>query len=65
MYLLDTSVVSELRKGPRANTGVVSFFAVLKPEAIYLAVQTIGELRRGVENIRGRGDEDQANRLEA
>lgn len=37
----------------------------MKPEAIYLAVQTIGELRRGVEIIRGRGDEDQANRLEA
>lgn len=65
MYLLDTNVVSELRKGPRANAGVVSFFAALQPEDIYLAVQTIGELRRGVENIRGRGDADQASRLEA
>ena len=65
MYLLDTNVVSELRKGPRANVGVVRFFASLKPEDIYLAVQTVGELRRGVENIRGRGDEDQASRLEA
>ena len=65
MYLLDTNVVSELRRGPRANAGVVRFFASLKPEDIYLAVQTVGELRRGVENIRGRGDEDQASRLEA
>ncbi len=65
MYLLDTNVVSELRKGPRANAGVVGFFAALKPEDIYLAVQTVGELRRGVENIRGRDDEDQASRLEA
>ena len=65
MYLLDTNVVSELRKGPRANAGVVGFFAALKPEDIYLAVQTVGELRRVVENIRGRDDEDQASRLEA
>lgn len=65
MYLLDTNVVSELRKGPRANPGVTAFVATLKPEDIYLAVQTIGEIRRGLENIRGRGDREQANRLEA
>lgn len=65
MYLLDTNVVSELRKGPRANPGVTTFVATLKPEDIYLAVQTIGEIRRGLENIRGRGDREQANRLEA
>jgi len=65
MYLLDTNVVSELRKGSRANPGVMAFFATLKPEDIYLAVQTIGEIRRGLENIRGRGDREQANRLEA
>lgn len=64
MYLLDTNVVSELRKGVRANAGVTAFFASLKPEEIYLAVQTIGEIRRGVENIRGRGDGEQAERLE-
>lgn len=64
MYLLDTNVVSELRKGVRANAGVTAFFASLKPEEIYLAVQTIGEIRRGVENIRGRGDREQAERLE-
>ncbi len=70
MYLLDTNIVSELRKGPRANPGVMAFFASLKPDDIYpddiyIAVQTIGEIRRGVENIRARGDQEQANRLEA
>jgi predicted nucleic acid-binding protein len=65
MYLVDTNVVSELRKGARANAGVRAFFANLRPEDIYLSVQTIGELRRGLENIRGRGDKDQAERLEA
>ena len=65
MYLLDTNVVSELRKGVRANLGLMAFFAELRAEEIYLSVQTIGELRRGVENIRGRGDLQQADRLEA
>lgn len=65
MYLLDTNVVSELRKGARANAGVTAFYATLRPEDIHLAVQTIGEIRRGLENIRGRGDKEQAARLEA
>lgn len=65
MYLLDTNVVSELRKGARANPGLMAFFADLKVEDIHLSVQTIGELRRGVENIRGRRDVQQADRLEA
>ena len=65
MYLLDTNVVSALRKGVRANPGLMAFFAELRAEEIYLSVQTIGELRRGVENIRGRGDLQQADRLEA
>lgn len=65
MYLLDTNVISELRKGSRANAGVQQFFAHLAPEDIYLSVQTIGEIRRGLENVRGRGDVEQAKRLEA
>lgn len=65
MYLLDTNVVSELRKGHRANQGVVAFFASLKSEDIYLSVQTIGEIRCGLESIRRRGDNLQADRLEA
>lgn len=65
MVLLDTNVVSELRKGARAHPGVTAFFAGLAPEDIHLAVQTIGEIRRGVENIRQRGDRDQAARLES
>ena len=64
MYLLDTNIVSELRKGARANAGVTAFFASLKSEDIYLSVQTIGEIRRGLENIRNRGDDAQAERLE-
>ena len=65
MYLLDTNVISELRKGARANAGVKAFFADLRADDIYLAVQTIGELRRGADNIRRRGDSEQAERLDA
>lgn len=65
MYLIDTNVVSELRKGARADIGVSAFFAALNPQHIHLAVQTIGELRRGLENVRGRGDHAQADRLES
>lgn len=64
MYLVDTNVISEARKGRLANAGVVNFFRVNRPGDLYLCVQTIGEIRRGIENIRGRGDQTQAARLE-
>ncbi len=66
MYLIDTNVISEGRKGARANAGVRDFFkrvASNQPPA-FLSVVTVGELRRGVELIRHRGDVAQANRLE-
>ena len=66
MYLVDTAVVSEARKGAKANPGVRDFFreAAKEDAALYLSAITIGELRRGVEKIRHRGDEDQAGKLE-
>jgi predicted nucleic acid-binding protein len=42
MYLLDTNVLSELRKGARTNPGVAAFFASINSDDIYLSVQTIG-----------------------
>jgi toxin FitB len=66
MYLLDTNIISELRKQDRANPGITRFFRqIAKQEEIsYLSVITIGELRRGVDMIRHRGDFAQANSLE-
>jgi len=65
MYLLDTNVVSELRKKSKANKGVKAFFSESAEEgaSLYLSVITIGEIRRGVELIRHRGDEQQASIL--
>ncbi|HNB84815.1 MAG TPA: type II toxin-antitoxin system VapC family toxin [Pseudomonadales bacterium] len=66
MYLLDTNVVSELRKGARANTGVMRFIKRIADDdaPVYISVITLGELRRGVELIRHRGDLAQAEALE-
>lgn len=61
-YLIDTNVISELRKQDRADSGVLAFFQ--QAQHLYLSVITIGELRRGVELIRHRGDDQQANLLE-
>jgi toxin FitB len=66
MYLIDTNVISELRKKDRANPGVKQFFqqADDQPAHLFLSVVTVGELRRGVELIRHRGDRPQADILE-
>jgi len=66
VYLVDTDVISEARKGNKANTGVREFFvnASRKNIALFLSVITIGELRQGVEAIRHRGDSAQSARLE-
>lgn len=66
MYLVDTDVVSELRKRQRTHPGVIAFFreATVADAALYLSAVTIGELRRGVELIRARGDARQARLLE-
>jgi toxin FitB len=64
MYLVDTNVISDARKGKGANPGVQKFFQQIDAAEIYLSVQTIGEIRRGLENIRHRGDMPQAKKLE-
>ena len=65
-YLIDTNIISELRKNRKANPGVLRFVQQATEQAtpLYLSVVTIGELRRGVELIRHRGDQHQADLLE-
>ncbi len=64
MYLVDTNVISEARKGNKANPGVQQFFQTSEAEDLYLSALTLGEIRRGLENIRHRGDLRQARELE-
>jgi predicted nucleic acid-binding protein len=61
-YLLDTNVVSEMRKGDRADAGVRTWVGSLGNDEVYLSVLVVGELRRGVENL-GRRDPDGARVL--
>lgn len=63
-YLVDTNVISELRKGERADAAVRAWFAAVDDEDVFLSVLTIGELRQGVEGIRRR-DPDGAARLDS
>ncbi len=65
MYLIDTNVISESRRGSAAHVGVRAFFhrCAQQGTPLYLPVITVGELRRGVELIRHRGDTAQADRL--
>jgi len=64
VYLVDTNVISEARKGKKANPGVLKFFQTTDSADLYLSAQTIGEIRRGQENIRYRGGLPQARKLE-
>ena len=55
-YLLDTNVVSELRKGSRGDRSLIAWISTVAPKALYTSVLVIGELRRGIEGIRRRDD---------
>lgn len=63
-FLLDTNVISEIRKGARCNPGVTSWFEEASSEDLYLSVLTLGELRKGIESLRRR-DAPAASALEA
>ena len=47
-YLMDTCVVSELRK-PHCNLGVAAWMSGIQPDEVFLSVLTLGEIRRGIE----------------
>ena len=62
MYLLDTNVVSELRK-PRPHGAVVAWLEGVPDEHLHLSAVTLGELQAGVEIARDR-DPDKAAAIE-
>ena len=51
---MDTNVVSELRKGGRCHAGVAAWFAGVPDAELFLSVLVIGEIQRGVDQIRRR-----------
>jgi predicted nucleic acid-binding protein len=60
MYLLDTNVVSELRK-PKPHGAVLAWFEALEDTQLHLSAVTIGEIQAGIELTR---EQDEAKALE-
>ena len=53
-YLLDTNIISEIRKGPRCHPNLAAWYSNLEEESLYLSVLVLGEIRKGIEGLRGR-----------
>lgn len=62
-YLLDTNVLSELRKESRCDDAVREWLAGTATDELYVSVLVLGEIRQGIERIRSR-DAEQARVLE-
>ena len=62
-YLLDTNIISEIRKGPRCHPNVAAWYSNLEEESLYLSVLVLGEIRKGIEGLRDR-DAGKANELD-
>ena len=62
-YLLDTNVISEIRKGHRADPKLMAWANSIDPESTHISVLTLGEIRRGIELVRVK-DPNQAAAIE-
>ena len=60
MYLLDTNVVSELRR-PRPHGAVLEWIAGVPAEQLFISAVTVGEIQSGIEITR---DQDEAKAVE-
>ena len=62
-YLIDTNIISEVRKGRRCDPNVASWYEIIEDASLYLSVLVIGEIRKGIERVRPK-DNAQANAIE-
>ena len=63
-WLVDTNVISEVRKRDRCHPGVAAWWSGVADRDLFLSVLTLGEVRRGIEAVRPR-DPARAAALEA
>jgi predicted nucleic acid-binding protein len=63
-YLIDTNIISEVRKGDRCDASVAAWYAAVDDADLYLSVLVLGEVRSGIERARPR-DPAKAEVLEA
>ena len=62
-WLIDTNIISEVRKGPRCHPVVAAWWASIADRDLFLSALTLGEIRKGIEGIRSR-DPRRATALE-
>jgi predicted nucleic acid-binding protein len=62
-YLIDTNILSELRKGDRCDANVAEWFGSIDDDEVYLSVLVIGEIQRCADRVRRR-DPKGADRLD-
>ena len=62
-FLIDTNIISEIRKGERCDAHVSAWYASIADEDLFLSTLVLGEIRKGVELARPR-DPDKAAALE-
>lgn len=53
-YLIDTNIISELRKDQRCDPNVAAWWASVSDDELFLSPLVFGEIRKGVERARGR-----------
>ena len=53
-YLIDTNIISEVRKGDRCDPNVSAWYASIAEEELFLSTLVLGEIRKGVELARSR-----------
>ena len=63
-FLIDTNVISEIRKGARCDSKVAAWFATVEDSDLFLSALVLGEIRRGIELARPR-DPSKADALQA
>ena len=51
-FLIDTNIISELRKGRRCDAHVAAWFESADDSDLYLSVLVLGEIRKGIERAR-------------
>jgi toxin FitB len=62
-YLIDTNIISEVRKGLKCDPNVAAWYESIVDAELYLSVLVLGEIRKGIERARQK-DSDQARALE-
>ena len=62
-YLIDTNIISEIRKDSRCDPNVAAWYATIDDDEVYLSVLVAGEIRKGIELARRR-DPAKARALE-